>query len=121
MSSGSCVASQGAASASTAIASSSTAPSTSVGFLRSQRQRRRGGPSSTSATAASGTGGRTAVKKTSLSVADPRIEEAVAQVDQQVDQHVRGGREQQHALDHRVVVTLHRVDHEAADAGNREH
>ena len=60
MSSGSWVASQGAPSASAAITSSSTAPSTSVGFLRSQRQRSAADPRSSSATTASGTGGSTA-------------------------------------------------------------
>ncbi|KAG1182541.1 hypothetical protein G6F35_015573 [Rhizopus arrhizus] len=56
-----------------------------------------------------------------FSVADAGVEEPVAQVDQQVDQHVDARGHQQHALDHRVVVAQHGVDGQAAQAGNREH
>src|SRR4051812_22113095 len=93
------VASQGAPSAIAATAISSRPPMIRVGCLRSQRQR----PATTG-------GARAVLAIVIFSIADARIEQPVAEVDQQVDQHVDAGRKQQHALDHRVVVALHRID-----------
>src|SRR5436190_7474464 len=117
MSPGSWVASSGANTAISAIATSSTAPMTSVGCLRSQRPRRFGSVAGSAAAPSS----RAGTALTASRVADARIEQRVAEIDQQVDEDVDARREQQHALDHRIVVALHRIDDEAADAGNREH
>src|SRR5690606_28269668 len=55
------------------------------------------------------------------SVADPRIEERVGNVNDQVDQHVYGAGEQDHGLDHGIVPRQDRIDGEAAMARDIEH
>src|SRR5664279_4848931 len=103
MSCGSWLASSGAASAMTAPATSSSAPSTSVGCLRSQRQRRGGAAAGRSGAVARAPGIiviRSRLSRVTRSgLADARVEEPIAEIDQQVDEHVNAGREQEHALD----------------------
>ena len=45
----------------------------------------------------------------------------VAEVDEQVDQHVGGREHQDDALDDRIVAAQDRIDGQPADAGDREH
>src|SRR4030095_17223956 len=54
-------------------------------------------------------------------IADPRIDEDVEDVHCQIDQHVRGGGDQDHALDDGVVAAEHRGDDQAPEPGNVEH
>src|SRR5687767_14756130 len=49
------------------------------------------------------------------SVADPRVEEHVREVDHQVDQYVDEGEEQDHALDGWEVARQHRIDRQPAE------
>ncbi len=55
------------------------------------------------------------------SVADPRIEQGVREVDQKVDQHVHGGKEQDHRLHRRIVPREHGIDGKAPESRNAEH
>ena len=52
--------------------------------------------------------------------ADPRIEQPVGQIGEQVHQHVGDGDEQDAALHQRVVAEADRLDQQPADAGPRE-
>src|SRR5690625_161697 len=54
-------------------------------------------------------------------IAHPGVEEAVGQVDQQVDQHEQEREHQDRALDDGEVAGVDRLDDEAADAGPGEH
>ncbi|MCY1535263.1 hypothetical protein D9M68_706580 [compost metagenome] len=94
---GLCVAIQGAAIARPATINSSNRPRIRVGCLRIQRQRR---PLALSASCST-MGAPDALVEIELSdmmvpcggsVADTRIEQPVAEVDQQIDQHVSAGR-----------------------------
>ena len=90
-------------------------------------ERRRSSPSDGGATGRAANPARTAATDalrrtdTRSSVADPRIEEGVADVDQQIDQHVADREHQHDALDHRIVAAQDRIDGQPADAGNGEH
>jgi hypothetical protein len=50
-----------------------------------------------------------------------RVDRDVRDVGQQVQQHVGRGRDQHHALHHRVVAVEHRIDDQLAEAGDGEH
>src|SRR4030095_4536188 len=90
-------------------------PMSAVGWrLKASRKRRHVGDMDLTGTIA----GATTV---SMSVADPRIEEHVRQIDQKIDQYVDGGKNQYHALDDRVVAAKDRVDGQAPDPRQREH
>src|SRR3546814_6743348 len=52
------------------------------------------------------------------SVADPRIEEGVADVDQEVDDDVAEAEKEDEPLDDRVVARQHRIQHQPPEAGN---
>src|SRR6185295_7377020 len=56
-----------------------------------------------------------------ISVLDPRVEQPVGEIDQQIDQHVYPGEKQDHALDDRVIPAQNGVDREPANARNCEH
>src|SRR5262245_33968413 len=104
------------ASAATANASSVTprpsGASRAPAARRSTAQRR---------SAAGRAGAEGASADTPSAIPDPRIDPAIQEVNEQVGQD-EAHRDQQHdALDQRVVAREHRVDHEAADAGQREH
>src|SRR3954465_8423768 len=51
---------------------------------------------------------------------DARVEVRVCDVDEQVDDHVPDGRDEDHALDQRIVALLHRLDRQAPEAGDHE-
>src|SRR5882762_1011237 len=55
-----------------------------------------------------------------VSVADPGVEEGVERVDDQVDQDHHAHDEQVHALDHRIVALVDRVEEKAAHPGQPE-
>src|SRR5436190_17167835 len=95
--------------ATTISRNSSTPPNAIVGLRRMAvaSEKRRGGSGRSSAMA-------------TMSVADPRIEEGVGDVDHQVDQHLGRGEDQDQALDDRIVTLQHRVDGEAAEARDVE-
>src|ERR1700722_6213401 len=52
------------------------------------------------------------------SIADPRIEKRVGQVDQQIDQRVDEAEHQNDTLDHRIVATQNRIDGQSAETRN---
>ena len=54
------------------------------------------------------------------SIADPRIEERVGQVDHQVDQHVDEREQQDDGLDGGIVAGQHGIDGQPAEAGDGE-
>src|SRR3954468_21680638 len=93
----------------------STAPATMVGWRR--RKPRAFGVAIEKAGAAMLA--ETALMR--LSIAHARVDQGVADVDREVDEHVGGREEQRHALDDRVVAAQDGVDGQAAEAGNREH
>src|SRR5260221_12988332 len=109
---GSTVPSHGASTAMRIMASSTRPPAIAVGWRRSaSRKLRQVGET------AFGTSSATAA----MSVADARIEEHVAQVHREVDEHVGRGKHEHHALDERVVAAQDRVHREPSDAGEGEH
>src|SRR5438552_9570063 len=109
---GSTVPSHGASTAMRIMASSTRPPAIAVGWRRSASRKLRHvgetGFGTSSATAA-------------MSITDAWIEEHVAQVYREVDQHVGRGKHQHDALDDRVVAAQDRVHREASDAGEGEH
>src|SRR5688572_536404 len=108
---GSTVPSHGARIATRIMASSTSPPMIAVGWRRSaSRKLRQVGE----------TGFGMSSAAADMLVADARVEEHVAQVHREIDQHVCGGEDQHHALDDRVVAPEDRVDREPADAGERE-
>src|SRR3984893_9305241 len=105
--------------ANTAIAvmiSSKTPPTMIVGWRRTYRQTR-----CRHAVVRAGRAislWRTAISR---SISDARVNQRVAEFDQQVDQH-RGGREDQDdPLDDRIIAPQDRVDGQPAEPGDREH
>src|SRR5690349_19874455 len=56
-----------------------------------------------------------------MSVADARIEQRIAQVHDEVDEHVGAREDEHHPLDDRIVASQDRVHREPADARDREH
>src|SRR5262245_33110498 len=83
---GSTVPSPGASSAIAIIASRITPPAIAVGWRRNASRN------------------RCQVGDAAMSVADARIEQHVAQIHGEVDQHVGAGKDQHHALDDRIVA-----------------
>src|SRR5579862_4092850 len=57
----------------------------------------------------------------SISVPDARVEERIAQIDQEVDQHIGGREYEDDALDDRVVAPEDGVDREAPEPGDGKH
>src|SRR3984893_16828232 len=55
-----------------------------------------------------------------LSMAHPRIEQGVADIDGDIDQHKERRDEEQPALDHRIIPVQHRLRQQLAHAGNGE-
>src|SRR5215472_14706501 len=85
--SGSTVPSQGARNAIRTMTSRITPPAIAVGCRRKASLK------------------RCQVGEAAMSVADPRIEKRVAEIDRQVDQHIRAGKDQHDALNDRIVAT----------------
>src|SRR6266849_4746873 len=56
-----------------------------------------------------------------FSVPDARVEQRIAQIDQQIDQHIGGRENQDDALDDRVVAAQDGIDREPSEAGYRKH
>jgi len=54
-------------------------------------------------------------------IADARIEERVAEVNDQVDQHIGCGKDQDDPLNDRIVATQDRIDGQPAEARDREY
>src|SRR4051812_25227332 len=50
-----------------------------------------------------------------ISISDAGVEERVAEVDEQVDQHVSGGKDEYDPLDDRVIAAQDRIDCEPAE------
>src|SRR5512135_378459 len=100
--------------ATSTISKSTTAPAMAVGCRRSASLKRWAVGETDFGAAARSTA-------TATSVADPRIEQRVAEVDQQVDDDVHGGEQQRDALDDRIVAPQERVDGQPAEPRNREH
>src|SRR5262245_46190975 len=48
-------------------------------------------------------------RRQASAIADPRIQDRVAEVGEEVDGDEQGGRQEHHALDHRVVAAAQRV------------
>ena len=55
-----------------------------------------------------------------LFIAHPRVEQRVADVDADIDQHEQRRDQEQPALHHRIVPVQHRLRQQLADAGNGE-
>src|SRR4051812_20589356 len=96
----------GAIAATIAMAISNALPIAMVGLRRTKTRKRARRPGSAS-------GMSTVVV---ISVADAWIEEGIAEIDQQIDQHVDAGEHQYDALDDRIVAPRDRIDDEPADA-----
>src|SRR5512137_3167387 len=111
---GSTVPSHAAKIATSIISSSTIAPAMAVGCRRSASLKRW-------TVGETDFGAAMAWATAAMLVADPRIEQRVAEVDQQVDQHVDRREQQRHALDDRVVAPQDGVDRQAPEPGNREH
>src|SRR5713226_7608057 len=54
-------------------------------------------------------------------VPDAWVEQRIAQIDQEVDQHIGGRENQDDALDDRVVAAQDRIDRQPPETGDREH
>ena len=54
------------------------------------------------------------------SIADPRVEQRVGDIDEKVDQHVDEREQQDHRLDGRIIARQHGIDGEPAEARNGE-
>src|SRR5262245_22506381 len=113
MTTGSVVPSHGARIATIAVRLRSTRPTIAMGWRR---------PSRASPARAPRTGPVVGVTSAPLigSVANPRIEDRVEEVDGEVDEDVHGRDDQHHALDDRVVSPQDGVDRQAADPGDGE-
>src|SRR6516162_6546545 len=55
------------------------------------------------------------------SIPDAGIEHGIAEVNEQIDQHIRGRKDKDDALNDRVVSSQYRIYCEAAEPGYREH
>src|SRR5687767_6910467 len=114
---GSTVPSHGARIATRIMSSSTTPPTMAVGWRRSaSRKLRQVGETGFGVSSVA-----VAISSEGASVTDAWVEEHVAQVHRQVDEHVGGGEHQHHALDDRVVAPQDSVHSEPADTGKREH
>src|SRR5436190_17171914 len=95
---GSTVPSHGASSASAIMARRMTPPAIAVGCRRKASLN------------------LSQVGDAAMSIADARIQQHVAEIHGEVDEHVGAREDEHHALDDRVVAAQDRVDCEAADA-----
>src|SRR3954464_12702933 len=108
---GSTVPSHGAAMATKIIIVSTMPPAIAVGWRRSASfSRCQVGEVERAAGSASAV----------MSVAYPRIEQHVAQVHRQIDQHVRRGKDEDHTLNDRIVAPQDRAARQSADSGYRK-
>src|SRR5579862_7670607 len=82
---------------------------------RMRLQEARSKTSCSSATSAGSSLSRTP-RAEGLSIANPRVEIGVQDVDEEIDEHEDGGDHQDHPLDHGVVTLVDRVEHQLADA-----
>src|SRR5512138_2323318 len=112
----------GAPSAMATKSTTTTAPMADAGRRRATRHaRRRRGTGSTVRVGSSAPAVAVVLGITRAPAdANPRIEKRVGDVYQQVDQHVRAGREEYDPLDERIVAREHRLDDEPAEAGHDE-
>src|SRR6202030_4289635 len=94
------------------ISSSRIEPTITVGWRRTASRSQR---------LCATTGAAMSAGATAISVADARIEQSVADVDREIDQHIGGREQQDDALDDRVVAAQDGIDGEPADAGDGEH
>ena len=76
------------------------------------------GPGHRASPASAGAGGQ---RDATITVLDARVDDEVHHVHHQVDQHVRRGRDQHHALDHRIVPAQDRRDDEPPEPRDVEH
>src|SRR5262245_55460443 len=53
-----------------------------------------------------------------ISVPNARIEHSVAQIDEQIDDHVDPGEHQDHTLDDRIIALCNGIDHKPPNARN---
>src|SRR5689334_16868666 len=95
---GSTVPSQGAASAIPTMRRRITPPAIAVGWRRNASRKRR------------------QVGEAATSVADARIEQRIAEIHEQVDDHVGAREDEHHALDDRIVAPQDRVHGQPPDA-----
>src|SRR5262245_43248360 len=110
---GSWVAISGAQTAMMTRTASSTPPKAMVGLRRIAVASEKRRP---------GDGARSSVMTAmSCSVTDPRIEEGVGDVDDQVDDHLGGGEHQDQPLYDGIVALQHGVDGQPAEARDVEH
>src|SRR5438034_1435965 len=120
---GSVMAIQGAPSDMTTNRSTPTAPASAAGRRRPTRQARCGAPERAAGASASASGkvGLAASGAIDATVdADPRVQHGVRDVDQQIDEDVRRGRDEHHALHDGVVAGEDRLDDEATEARQHE-
>src|SRR6185436_10110233 len=96
---GSTVPSHGASSAIAIIASRITPPAIAVGCLRKASLKPR------------------QVGDATMSITDAWIEQHVANIHREVDEHVGARKDQHHALDDRVIAPQDRIDREPPDSG----
>src|SRR3954449_7984795 len=93
----------------------STAPATIVGW---RRRKPRAFGSAIEKTGAAMSADATLIR---LSIAHARVDQGVADVDREVDEHVGGREQKRDSLDDWVIAAQDGVDGEAAEARNREH
>src|SRR5262245_51422598 len=104
---GECGASNGANTAIRQMAMTMTRPITAPRFSRKDRQNSRRGP---------GTAWREGLRATSAGMADPRVDDAVEHVDQEIEEDDDTGDQQDAALEGRIVAPADRFDEPVADA-----
>src|SRR5438045_3516328 len=113
---GSLVPSQGANTAIATMTRNSTPPTTMVGW---RRMYRRSPCDAGSATAiARSVVGTTVIRP---SIADARVDQRIADIVQQIDQHIGAGKDQDDALNDRIVATQDRVDGQAPEPRDCEY
>src|SRR5690606_29409943 len=54
------------------------------------------------------------------SIADPRIEKGIGEVDEELDEHVKAAGQKDHALDDRIIARQNGVDREPSNPGDIE-
>src|SRR5258708_6542717 len=96
--------------------STTTAPTMAPRRLTRRRTARRQGCDSGVAAAVVSI----AVAVMTVSRAQPRVDEEIGDIGEQVEEDIRGRGEQDDALHHGVVAIEHRVDDKLAEAGDRE-
>src|SRR5262245_39655842 len=104
---GECGASSGANSATRQMMTTMTRPITAPRFSRKDRQNSSRGP---------GAARRGGLRATSAGMADPRVDDAVEHVDQQIEEDDNAGNQQDAALKCGIVAPADRFDEPVADA-----